>query len=57
MKMRHRANPADPKDRTTSVPVDQRLHVKIIKADEEKVFWLRKVSALIFPVYVCIKML
>lgn len=43
MKMRHRANPADPKDRTSSVSVDQRIHVKIVKDNQENVFWLRKV--------------
>jgi len=42
MKIRHRANPADPKDRTASVSVDQRIHVKIVKDNKENVFWLRK---------------
>jgi hypothetical protein len=44
MKMRHRAKPADPKDRISSVPIDQRIHVRILKDNEEKIFWLRKVS-------------
>lgn len=50
MKMRHRAVPGDPKDKPSSVLVDQRLHVKV-KLDVEKyaskegVFWFRKVDA------------
>ncbi|KAJ3558058.1 hypothetical protein NM688_g1136 [Phlebia brevispora] len=44
MKMRHRAQPGDPKDKDKYVPVDQRLHVKVrVKDDnEEKIFWFRK---------------
>ncbi|KAI0373373.1 hypothetical protein BV20DRAFT_990100 [Pilatotrama ljubarskyi] len=46
MKMRHKAKPADPKDTTASVPIDQRLHVKVRRADgdqaPEHVFWFRK---------------
>lgn len=51
MKMRHRANPADPKDRVSSVPIDERFHVRILKDNEEKVFWLRKVIVDIFRPY------
>lgn len=47
MKMRHHALPADPKDRSTSVPLSERLHLKIIFANDntsiEKVVWIRKV--------------
>lgn len=47
MKMRHHALPADPKDRTLSIPHTQRLHLKVIAVDDtpptEKIFWLRKV--------------
>uniref|UniRef100_A0A8H7Y029 Uncharacterized protein n=1 Tax=Psilocybe cubensis TaxID=181762 RepID=A0A8H7Y029_PSICU len=42
MKLRHRAIPADPKDKNASPPPDERLHVKIIIEEGEKVFWLRK---------------
>ncbi|KAI0303457.1 hypothetical protein B0F90DRAFT_1374667 [Multifurca ochricompacta] len=47
MKMRHRALPADPKDKPGSIGVDQRLHVKVSwegdrEAAAEKVFWFRK---------------
>jgi len=44
MKMRHRAKPADPKDRVSSVPIDHRMHVRVLKGNEEKTLWLRKVS-------------
>jgi len=44
--MRHRAVPADPKDKPGSVGVDQRLHVKVRCNGDckgvEKVFWFRK---------------
>lgn len=43
MKMQHRASPADPKDKNTSPPPDQRLHVKVAVEETEKVFWFRKV--------------
>ncbi|KJA27270.1 hypothetical protein HYPSUDRAFT_35109 [Hypholoma sublateritium FD-334 SS-4] len=42
MRMRHRATPADPKDKTASLPPDQRLHVRISVAETEHIFWLRK---------------
>jgi hypothetical protein len=48
MKMRHRAVPADPKDKPGSIGIDQRLHVKVrCKGDREmveKIFWFRKVA-------------
>jgi len=44
MKMRHRANPVDPKDRVSSVPIDHRVHVRVLRDNEEKILWLRKVS-------------
>jgi len=43
MKMRHRASPGDPKDKTNSVPIEQRLHIKIVSENKEHVFWFRKV--------------
>ncbi|KAH7921495.1 hypothetical protein BV22DRAFT_1096427 [Leucogyrophana mollusca] len=49
MKMRHRAQPGDPKDKSTSVAVEQRLHITA-KTDvtgisgEERIFWFRKAS-------------
>ena len=45
MKMRHRAIPADPKDRNASVPMDERLHIRLTQNDTEKIFWFRKVRA------------
>ncbi|KAK0210474.1 hypothetical protein DFS33DRAFT_1293432 [Desarmillaria ectypa] len=44
MKMRHRAIPADPKDKPTSVSIEDRLHIKLQVNDngQEKIFWLRK---------------
>jgi len=44
MKMRHRAVPGDPRDKTASVALDQRLHVRVTldNSDQEKVFWFRK---------------
>ena len=53
MRMRHRAVPADPKDKPGSVGVDQRLHVKASCRGEsegvEKIFWFRKVTFLFCP--------
>jgi hypothetical protein len=50
MKMRHRAIPGNPQDRTSSPPIDQRLHVNVrvdpeVSGDGEKErsFWFRKV--------------
>ncbi|TFK93129.1 hypothetical protein K466DRAFT_642950 [Polyporus arcularius HHB13444] len=45
MKMRHKAQPGDPKDTAASVPVDQRLHLKVSRtgvAGSERIFWFRK---------------
>ncbi|EIW60720.1 uncharacterized protein TRAVEDRAFT_98549, partial [Trametes versicolor FP-101664 SS1] len=46
MKMRHKAKPADPKDTAASVPVGERLHVKVRKAEEEpvaeRILWFKK---------------
>jgi len=44
MKMRHRAVPVDPKDKTTTLPQDDRLYIKVACEGnaEEKVFWVRK---------------
>lgn len=44
MKMRHRAVPGDPKDKTSSTPLDQRLHIRLkVDPTTEKVLWFRKV--------------
>lgn len=43
MKMRHKAAPLDPKDKTLSPPLDQRLYVEVQYGEMTKVFWLRKV--------------
>jgi len=46
MKMRHRAVPADPRDKPGSIGIDQRLHVRVnCDSDPEaaqKIFWFRK---------------
>ncbi|KAF9475318.1 hypothetical protein BDN70DRAFT_883851 [Pholiota conissans] len=42
MKMRHRASPADPKDKSASLPPDQRLHVRLMVDEKEHIFWFRK---------------
>ncbi|KAI0668569.1 hypothetical protein C8Q78DRAFT_1047829 [Trametes maxima] len=46
MKMRHKAKPADPKDTAASVPVNQRLHIKVRRAEDdltsEQILWFRK---------------
>ncbi|KAI0648205.1 hypothetical protein C8Q79DRAFT_954309 [Trametes meyenii] len=46
MKMRHKAKPADPKDTPASVPVDQRLHIKVRRVEDdpisEQILWFRK---------------
>ncbi|KAF8197370.1 hypothetical protein BJ912DRAFT_72401 [Pholiota molesta] len=39
MKMRHRAVPADPKDKAASLPPDQRLHVRVMVGEKENIFW------------------
>jgi len=47
MKMRHRAEPGDPKDSARSVPLNQRLHVTVKTHDnpvQEKTLWFHKVS-------------
>ena len=50
MKMRHRAVPADPRDKPGSVGIDQRLHVRVSHESDpegaQKIFWFRKVSHL-----------
>jgi hypothetical protein len=43
MKMRHKAIPLDPKDKTLSPPLDQRLHIEVCYGEMTRVFWLRKV--------------
>jgi hypothetical protein len=49
MKMRHRATPGDPNDKSSSVLVDQRLHVKVKldnpeQKEREGMFWFRKLA-------------
>lgn len=46
IKLRHRALPGDPKDKSVSVPPDQRLHIKVAHTD--KAFWFRKVCLIEF---------
>ncbi|KAF8876513.1 hypothetical protein CPB84DRAFT_1715087 [Gymnopilus junonius] len=42
MKMRHRAAPGDPRDKGASPPPDERIHVKILTEQAERMFWFRK---------------
>lgn len=53
MKMRHKAQPGDPKSKSKSVAMDEKLFVRVQaeeKGGEEKVFWFQKVMrALPFP--------
>lgn len=46
MKMRQRAVPGDPKDKTAIVPLDQKLHVQVkIEGNEVvSILWFRKVN-------------
>jgi 3-hydroxymyristoyl/3-hydroxydecanoyl-(acyl carrier protein) dehydratase len=46
MKMRQRATPGDPKDKTANLSSDQRLHlqVKLEGNDAVSVLWFRKVN-------------
>jgi hypothetical protein len=50
MRMRHRAVPADARDKPGSIGIDQRLHVRVsYESDPEatqKIFWFRKVCRL-----------
>lgn len=51
MKMRHQAQAIDPRDKTRTVPIEQRLHIKVRARDaagtmgKESVFWFLAVSA------------
>lgn len=47
MKMRHKAVPLDPKDKTTSSPLDQRLHLKVRHGNTERLIWARKVCSIL----------
>jgi hypothetical protein len=54
--MRHHAIPGDPKDKPSSILVDQRLHVKVKLGDpnyaaREGIFWFRKVKTFLFRIY------
>ena len=59
MKMRQRAIPGDPKDRTTAVPLDQKVHVRVkLEGKPEgsnvgSVLWFRKVNASPHPARAC----
>jgi hypothetical protein len=46
LKMRQRASPGDPENKSAFVPPDQRLHLRILIDGIEKVFWFRKVGPL-----------
>jgi len=51
--MRHHAIPGDPKDKPSSILIDQRLHVKV-KLDhpaKEGMFWFRKVNTSIIHMW------
>ena len=53
LKMRQRASPGDPKDKSNFVPPDQRLHLRISIDGVERVFWFRKVGLLPFNPMTC----
>ena len=53
LKMRQRASPGDPKNKSTFVPPDQRLHLRISIEDVERVFWFQKVGLL--PLIQCLR--
>jgi hypothetical protein len=55
MKMRQRAIPGDPKDKTATVSLDQKLHVqiKLEGHDAVHVLWFRKVNAFIHVTHTC----
>ncbi|KAI9510388.1 hypothetical protein F5148DRAFT_593313 [Russula earlei] len=43
MRIRHRAVPADPGDKSGSIGIDQRLHVRVsCEGAAQKIFWFRK---------------
>jgi len=45
MKMRHHAQPADPKDKGSAVPISERLHLKVRVEGinpSERIIWFRK---------------
>lgn len=51
MKLRHKAQPGNPKDTPAAVPVEQRLHLKVTQAglpSSERIFWFPKVSSICF---------
>ena len=47
MKMRQRAIPGDPKDKTATVSLDQKVHVQVKLGGDNtvSVLWFRKVNA------------
>lgn len=54
MRMRHKAQPGNPKDTPAAVPVEQRLHLKVTRAglpSSERIFWFPKVSSIYFPLF------
>jgi len=55
MKMRQRAIPGDPKDKATTVSLDQKLHVqvKLEGKDTVSVLWFRKVNDSLHVAYAC----
>jgi hypothetical protein len=55
MKMRHKASPGDPKDKNSSLPPDQRLHIKLFAGDTEHIFWFRRVRRSISIAKACLK--
>lgn len=55
MKMRQRAIPGDPKDKTATVSLDQKLHVqvKLEGNDGVSVMWFRKVNSSLHATRAC----
>lgn len=44
MKMRRKAEPANPRDSAASVPMDKRLFVTVSNGTTEKILWVKKVT-------------
>lgn len=57
MKMRHSASAGDPRDKSSTVPVNERLHIKTRlevtgMPVQERVLWFRKVASILLTGYV-----
>jgi len=55
MKMRQRAVPGDPKDKTATVSLDQKVHVqvKLEGNNTASILWFRKVNTSLHVTHAC----